>query len=93
MMHKAIIDMAAAMDGLAKSTIQWHREAWGRKGAEGYDKSMIDCGNADAADYRQIGAFLRKGKFSAAAKLAYNMDTLPRENIPDKVWNFLETFR
>lgn len=61
---------------LAKNLKQWRGES-----------SMIKMFRGDAADYRQIATFIRNGKFDAAYRLACNMDTAPRECIPQKVWN------
>ena len=92
-MDRGITELANLMDATAAETIAWNNKHWGRGSEDGYDADMIAAGKADAADHRRIGTLLRKGKFTEAAKFADGMDTFPREHIPDKVWDFLQTFR
>lgn len=51
------------------------------------EPEMIAMVRGDAKDFREIAKLLRAGKIKEAFKHAGNMDTAPREQIPDDVWD------
>lgn len=44
----------------------------------------------DASDLYAIGTLLKKGQVSQAKNLAWSLDTIVRDEIPDDVWDFLK---
>ena len=44
----------------------------------------------DASDLYAVGTLLKKGQVSQAKTLAWSLDTIVRDEIPDDVWNFLK---
>jgi hypothetical protein len=86
-----IEDMVKAMDDEANDWELWHKRSWGR-GSSTPDAGMVKCGKADARSLRKVGKLIKSGKVQEAAEFASNLDTIVREAIPDKVWEFLMQF-
>ena len=53
------------------------------------EPDMVRMIRGDAADYRKIAALILAGKINEAGIRAQSMDTAPRENIPQEVWDFI----
>tara|TARA_S200002703_G_scaffold127052_1_gene113652 strand:- start:2829 stop:3119 length:291 start_codon:yes stop_codon:yes gene_type:complete len=51
------------------------------------EAEMISMVRGDAKDFREVAKLLRAGKVKEAFSRADSMDTAPREQIPDDVWN------
>jgi len=44
---------------------------------------------SDASDYCKIAALIADHDFKGAVRVAYKMDTCPRDEIPQDVWDFI----
>lgn len=53
------------------------------------DKDFVKMYLDDAKDYRKIKELLKQNKFKKAASFVAWMDTAPREEIPNYLYNFL----
>lgn len=53
------------------------------------DKEMVACYKKDRKDLRKVLSLIKKGKYSQAGKLAWDVDTIVREQIPQKVYNII----
>jgi hypothetical protein len=53
------------------------------------DAGMMAMYAADARDMFKIAELMRDGNFNAAGRKAWDMDTAARDEIPDKVYEFL----
>jgi len=45
----------------------------------------------DRRDFRRVLSLYKKGKWSEAAEVAGHMDTAPREHIPERIWNDIQS--
>ncbi len=54
------------------------------------DPGMMSMYAGDAEDMFKIAAIMQDGDYPAAYEKAGNMDTAARDEIPDKVYEFLE---
>jgi hypothetical protein len=72
-----------------------------RKFAEGYKEShtdhMDDAGvkkmiEDDHKEFMDIAQLIEEGNIDEACKKAEYMDTVPREMIPDSIWDFIHSF-
>ena len=43
----------------------------------------------DASDLYSIGTLIKKGQVNQARNLAYSLDTIVRDEIPQNIWDFL----
>lgn len=76
-------EIAKKMREFAKSYLAHNLRQWRD------DASMIKMFRADASDFRRIAALIRIGKIKEAGRIAYSMDTAPRERIPQAIWNLV----
>lgn len=51
------------------------------------DSDLRKCYAADRKDLRRVQTLYKKGKWAEALLYAQHMDTLPRDMIPDAIWN------
>lgn len=54
------------------------------------DPGMRQMFRDDAKDMRKIAKMMKAGRYEDALDKALEMDTAPREEIPDSVWNYLK---
>jgi hypothetical protein len=58
----------------------------GWRASPGDDANLRKCYTQDRKDLRRIQTLYKKGKWAEALLHAQNMDTLPRDMIPDAIW-------
>lgn len=75
--------MANVLRDIANSTITRFQNTWPD------EDEMLSMGYKDASDYTKIGYLITKSRYKEAAKVAWNMDTAARDNIPDDIYEFL----
>jgi hypothetical protein len=69
-------------------------DQWKRDAAEHYttnspcDREMRKVAAADAREIRKVSTMVRSGQILSAYDRASSLDTIVREAIPDKFWEF-----
>lgn len=56
------------------------------------EPEMIAMVRGDAKDFREVAKLLRVGKIKQAFAVAGGMDTAPREQIPNDIWNAMHDY-
>lgn len=74
------------MKEASEKYLKYWQVAW--KGEKEYLENLR-ISYKDAADLFCIGQYLEEDNFEKARKLAWNLDTAVREEIPDDVWDYL----
>jgi hypothetical protein len=60
--------------------------------SEPSDFGMIGMYFDDAANHLMIGRYIALNEFKKASRLAHDIDTAPRDDIPESTWDFIESY-
>ena len=79
--------LEASMERLVKSYISLSANCAFDK--EDYAIDLVEVYLSDAADFLKIGVYLKEKNINKAFETVYNLDTLPRDMVPVKVYKYL----
>jgi len=65
-------------------------ERWAKNGKGCSDQYLVLAYEGDAKDLREVHDLIEAGDYQKAARVAFGLDTIVREQIPGKVWDFLQ---
>lgn len=73
------------LERFAKNIADWARDGkcWAAKG----DREMADTHERDVLALEAVHDAVRRGDYQGAAKLAYPLDTIVRDQIPARLYN------
>jgi hypothetical protein len=76
------------LDAFADNIAYWEDQAKfvRERGEEDLAEAYLD----DARDLKRVLEAIKTGDFDTAAKIAFSLDTIVREQIPDSVYRFLQ---
>jgi hypothetical protein len=63
---------------------------WEQNGKECSDADLAEAYQSDVRDLWKVHAAMKKGDLALAAKIAFDLDTIVREQIPNSVYELLE---
>ena len=62
---------------------------WKAEGDDKRDKEMVACYKKDRKDLRKVVSLIKQGKFKQAGDVAWNLDSVVRDVISIRVYNFI----
>jgi hypothetical protein len=65
-------------------------ERWGLQGKECSDAEVAGAYESDVKDLRRVHSAIAKDEIDEAAKIAFGLDTIVRDQIPESVYLFLQ---
>jgi len=73
------------LERFAENIRAWKRdgERWAARG----DQEMVETHERDVRDLQAVHNAVRDGDYALAAKLAYHLDTIVRDQIPVRLYN------
>jgi hypothetical protein len=74
---------------LKKIAVRYGRDAEREKNSEDFDKETYSMHKSDQRDILKMIKYIKAGKWNSAARVINNMDTEPRDQVPNKVMRFL----
>ena len=75
------------LDAFAANIACW--EDHGKFVRERGEEDLADAYFSDARDLKRVLEAIKAGDFDTAAKIAFSLDTIVREQIPDSIYCFL----
>ena len=62
---------------------------WKAEGAMKRDKQMVLCYKNDRKDLRNIVSLIKRGEYEEAGNVAYWLDTVVRDLIPEEIYDVI----